>query len=112
MAVMLALDDATPPRIECAVDAAYAGANVNLRGRIVSPTDASGRYRLEIRQVGKGGSSNISQAGEFRVNARESGYFGSANLNAGGGIRLIARFTVEPSGDAKTCVVEREISDE
>ena len=100
------------PAIHCSIDVEHQSGGVSLRGRVVSPIETDGNYRLDIRLRSRSGASNVSQAGQFHAKPNETVFVGFANLNAGAGSRLVARLTVQTAGDSRSCKAERDISDE
>lgn len=100
-----AMAQATSDRgpLTCALEAQDGASGVTLYGRIAGWSAMAGRYRLEVRKIGTGGTSNIAQGGEFRVEPAASVTVGHVGLGLERGARYEAVLTLTVEGHTYTC---------
>jgi hypothetical protein len=100
---MDAADTGTPPVISCQVEAERSRGSINLRGKIISISPASGRYSFEMKKEGKSGSSSIQQSGNFSLSVGETVEAGQSKTDFGRGTRVRARLIGEGLGQKFSC---------
>jgi hypothetical protein len=79
---------------------------IRLRGRIVSPVPAFGRYRFDVLKESTSGNSNVSQSGSFTIPTSDPVFVGKAKLDFARGTRIRVHLTAEALGAAFDCVFD------
>jgi hypothetical protein len=87
--------------LQCGVTTATQGGMLAIEGVLLSPSDMTGEYRLQVRSSSNGGSSNVSQGGAFAAAANATTLLGKVMLNANANFDI--DFTVTANGQTLDC---------
>ncbi len=100
------MDMGSPPAISCSVDATRSKSSIRLRGRIVSPVPAFGKYRFEVLKEGRSGNSNVTQSGSFSIPTSDPVFVGESKLDYARGTRVRVQLTGDALGAEFECVFD------
>lgn len=96
-------DTGSPPVISCQIEAEKSRGTINVHGKIISISPASGRYSFEMKKEGRSGSSAIQQSGNFSLSVGETVDAGQSKTDFRNGTRVRARLSGEGLGQKFSC---------
>lgn len=89
--------------LQCEIRAAPVSGGVELTGIATTVRPLSGTYELDVRKVGRAGTSNSMQSGEFEAAPGMNGIVGMVGLGLEPGASFSARLVLRWQGGELSC---------